>query len=188
MKQIHGHKAWWKYSLSWGDKNNAFHLPCDINKNGKAKTPGPSNGGPLKFFCRYESIRNQSYWKWVVFGNTLIHCPGNSLKSPETDVVHKILIFKASATISFRFQSVAMVSYFIWHHVTFSTIWAPLNVLPGVPHFTDISRDYFWLHLITTDCHSPRFPPTILQEITWTMIKLGLILTQSFPHWNPLTT
>ena len=39
MGEIIGHKAWWKYSLSWGEKNKAVHLPCDINKTGQAKTP-----------------------------------------------------------------------------------------------------------------------------------------------------
>ena len=35
------HKVWWKYSLSWGETNKAFHLPCEINKNGQAKKPSP---------------------------------------------------------------------------------------------------------------------------------------------------
>ena len=56
MGEINCHKAWWKYSLSWGEQNKASHFPCEI-KNGLGKTPAASpqisKGGSVLVFRVY---------------------------------------------------------------------------------------------------------------------------------------
>ena len=52
VKEINGHKAWWKYSLFLCEKNKVFHLPCEIRKMARQKfhPPSPRNlmAAPLK--------------------------------------------------------------------------------------------------------------------------------------------
>ena len=58
------------YSLSWGEKNKAFHLPCEIDKNVQAKTsapPPPYLMVPLLVIIGWEKLVDSHHVvEWVV--------------------------------------------------------------------------------------------------------------------------